>query len=322
MHQTVLLIDDSKPIHQLIKTHLEDEPLTVHSAYDGPSGLALAASLKPDLILLDVDMPGMNGYDVCRLLKIDPATAESRVVFLTASGSIDEKICGLDLQAVDYITKPFDPTELRARIRSALRKGPQVYQTVLMVDDFKPIHQLVKTHLAEEPLVIHSAYDGPSGLATATSLHPDLILLDVDMPGMNGFDVCRLLKANRSTADIRIIFLTAASSIDDKVCGLELQAVDYITKPFDPEELRARVRAAFRTKLLLGLLPKSEAQANADLRDQGTGVRSLNARMSIAQLTLARAANPWNRRPPVPTGSVTQSVVVSTRSQEQPASAH
>ena len=136
-------------------------------------------------------------------------------------------------------------------------------QTVLIVDDSAPLHALVKVHLGDDAVLIHSAYDGSTALIAAASLRPDLILLDVDMPDMNGFEVCRCLKANAATADIPVIFLAAGTSADEKVCGLNLQAVDYITKPFDPAELCARVRSALRTKRLLDLLPKPLAGRSA-----------------------------------------------------------
>jgi putative two-component system response regulator len=140
-------------------------------------------------------------------------------------------------------------------------------QTVMIVDDSRPLHALVKVHLGEEDFVYHSAYNGSSALNLVTSVKPDLILLDVDMPDMNGFDVCRFLKVDPITAQIPIIFLTASTSADEKACGLSLQANDYVTKPFDPEGLLARVRAALRTKRLLDLLPPSNiATAGVTLR--------------------------------------------------------
>ena len=119
----ILIIDDSAAIQRLVHAHLEDVFPNVSSASDGVTGLALAATLNPDLILLDLDLPDMNGFDVCRFLKANPSTASIPIVFLSASNSIDAKVCGLDLHAADYITKPFDGAELCARVRMALRAG-------------------------------------------------------------------------------------------------------------------------------------------------------------------------------------------------------
>lgn len=123
MQRKVLVIDDSVAIHQLVKVHLEEESLDVHSMYDGASGLRTAAALKPNLILLDLDLPDMNGFDVCRFLKAGRETAEIPIIFVSGSDSIDAKVCGLDLLAADFVTKPFVAVELCARVRAALRIG-------------------------------------------------------------------------------------------------------------------------------------------------------------------------------------------------------
>lgn len=126
--------------------------------------------------------------------------------------------------------------------------------SVLVVDDSTDIHELVQVGLLDEPVDLHSSFNGTEGLEMARRLAPDLILLDVDMPKPDGFEVCRHLKADPMMMGIPVIFLTGASSTEEKIRGLELGAIDYVTKPFDPAELRARVAAALRTKRLLDLL--------------------------------------------------------------------
>lgn len=122
-------------------------------------------------------------------------------------------------------------------------------QQILVIDDSEKVHPLVRVILAKEKADIHSATEPKYGLVLAASLRPDLILLDVDMPGMNGFEACRQLKLNPSTANIPVIFLTSLSAVNQKVQGFSLGAVDYVTKPFNREELLARVRASLRTQL-------------------------------------------------------------------------
>src|SRR5271154_5347795 len=121
MNQQILLIDDDKKIHALVRALLADEPVEIQSALDPEYGLTLAASLRPDLILLDVEMPGIDGYEVCRRLKVDPDLFNIPVIFLTALSTVEEKIRGLELGAIDYVTKPFNPSELLARVRASLR---------------------------------------------------------------------------------------------------------------------------------------------------------------------------------------------------------
>jgi two-component system, cell cycle response regulator len=127
-------------------------------------------------------------------------------------------------------------------------------QRILVVDDSADIHRLLAARLKSEGVELLSAYDGEAALRAVGNSRPDLILLDVDLGSTSGFDICRLLKSQESTLDIPIIFLTAATDLNAKVRGFELGAVDYVTKPFEPTELRARVRAALRTKTLLDLL--------------------------------------------------------------------
>lgn len=121
MNQQILLIDDSKQIHSLVAGLLQNEPCDLHFAANGEQGMTLADSIRPDLILLDVEMPETDGYATCRLLRLDPNLFNIPVVFLTSHCTTEEKVHGLQLGAVDYIAKPFNPAELLARVRAALR---------------------------------------------------------------------------------------------------------------------------------------------------------------------------------------------------------
>src|SRR5262245_3451328 len=115
MSQKVLAIDDSQEIHQLLGVRLRGEGVTLHHALDGEQGLKMARELQPDLILLDIDMPDHTGFEVCQKLKSDPQTECLQVIFLTAADQVFAKVQGFDLGAIDYITKPFESAELRAR---------------------------------------------------------------------------------------------------------------------------------------------------------------------------------------------------------------
>ena len=125
---------------------------------------------------------------------------------------------------------------------------------VLMIDDSPDALAVAEARLTKEHLDIVCADGGISGLEAAHREKPDLILLDVDMPDMSGFEVCRALKADAELCMIPVLFLSSVITPEDKVQGLDLGAVDYVAKPFDAFELRARVRAALRTKHLQDLL--------------------------------------------------------------------
>jgi diguanylate cyclase (GGDEF)-like protein len=119
--QKVLVIDHTPAIEPLVRRHLEGEPLAIHFATTAEDGLQLARRLGPDLVLLDLDLPDADGFEVLRQLKSDPATLAAAVVLLASPGPAALRLRGLDLGAFDYINKPFDPAELRARVRAGLR---------------------------------------------------------------------------------------------------------------------------------------------------------------------------------------------------------
>lgn len=114
---------------------------------------------------------------------------------------------------------------------------------ILVVDDEKKIVEIVRAYLEREGFKVTSAYDGKTALGLARRQHPDLIVLDLMLPEMSGFDVCRAL---RKESDVPIIMLTARDETTDKIVGLELGADDYVTKPFDPKELVSRIKAVLR----------------------------------------------------------------------------
>jgi diguanylate cyclase (GGDEF)-like protein len=125
---------------------------------------------------------------------------------------------------------------------------------VLIVDDSPEALLIAEARLAKESLTILCASGGRAGMETARREKPDLILLDIDMPDISGIEVCKQIKSDADLCMIPVIFLSGAGSAEDKVRGLDVGAVDYISKPFDAFELRARVRAALRTKHLQDLL--------------------------------------------------------------------
>jgi diguanylate cyclase (GGDEF)-like protein len=118
---TVLAIDDSELIHRLLKTRLQGERLELHNATSSADGLKKAIALNPDVILLDIAMDGMNGFELLEKLKEDPRTRNIAVIFISATSEAMDRVKGLDMGAIDFISKPFDAFELKARVRSALR---------------------------------------------------------------------------------------------------------------------------------------------------------------------------------------------------------
>ena len=118
----VLVVDDEAPIRLLCRVNLEAEKMEVLEAGDGPTGLAMARKEHPDVILLDVMMPGLDGWRVAEELLEDPATSSIPIVFLTARAELRDRARGLDLGGLDYVTKPFNPVELAPLIRDLIAR--------------------------------------------------------------------------------------------------------------------------------------------------------------------------------------------------------
>src|SRR5579862_8050895 len=120
---TVVVIDDEKDLIELVRYNLEKEGFDVIGAMNGEAGLEIARQHRPNLILLDLMLPGMDGLEVCRRIRSDNATVRIPVIILTAKADEPDRIVGLELGADDYITKPFSPRELAARVKAVLRRA-------------------------------------------------------------------------------------------------------------------------------------------------------------------------------------------------------
>ncbi len=123
MSATVLVVDDEKDLIELVRYHLEKDGLTCLEARDGETALQVAKERTPDLMVLDLMLPGVDGLEVCRKIRRDPKTASIAIVMLTAKAEEVDRIVGLEMGADDYMVKPFSPRELVARVKAVLRRG-------------------------------------------------------------------------------------------------------------------------------------------------------------------------------------------------------
>jgi DNA-binding response OmpR family regulator len=128
----ILLVEDERDILELVTHYLEKEGYRVRSAADGPTGLSVARAERPDLIVLDLMLPGMDGLELCRKLRADPVSGGVPIIMLTAKAEETDRVVGLELGADDYLTKPFSPKELVARVKALLRRAER------REDDGKP----------------------------------------------------------------------------------------------------------------------------------------------------------------------------------------
>ncbi|CDM24002.1 diguanylate cyclase/phosphodiesterase [Castellaniella defragrans 65Phen] len=278
----LLIVDDaSVNLHTLVGMFRDE--YAISAATSGGKALELARrEPRPDLILLDIQMPDMDGYEVLAALKQDAATADIPVIFVTALAEAADAARGLLMGAADYVTKPINPELFRVRVRNQLelrryRRMPAAFDlalqaagaplpTLLVVDDVpENIHELLAALRDEFRILV--AGDGARALEIVQGpAPPDLVLLDVVMPGMDGYEVCRRIKSTPAGQRIPVMFVTVIDDTRDKVRGFALGAADYVTKPFDIEEVRARVRAHLELARLRRFLEDLVAQRTALLR--------------------------------------------------------
>jgi PAS domain S-box-containing protein len=225
----ILVIDDDEATRSLIRFLLEEEGYDVITAQNGPEALPLARKERPNLITLDILMPKMDGFDILERLKDNPATAEIPVCIVSI---IEDKVKGYRLGAIDYITKPFEAEQLTEAIRSVLDPAPsEADLTILVVEDDPHILELIELALAGEAYRLITASDGVSALERLRRDQPQLVLLDIMLPKLDGYEFIRQAKANGRTQDIPILVLSVRSLEEDINRALRLGAEKYLIKP-------------------------------------------------------------------------------------------
>ncbi|MDR3411279.1 MAG: EAL domain-containing protein [Formivibrio sp.] len=287
----ILIVDDAhENLHTLMNILRDD--FAISAATSGKKALELAqCAPQPDLILLDIKMADMDGFSVLAHLKANPVTADIPVIFVTALSDATDEANGLRLGVNDYITKPVHPELLRQRIRTQLelqryRRNPLMLDihehvdparppTLLVVDDLpENIHELLEALKNDYRIMV--ARNGAKALELIQgATPPDLVLLDIVMPQMNGYEVCRNIKATPRGNRIPVIFITVVDATQDKVHGFNVGAADYITKPFDIDEVRARVRTHLELARLRHFLEQQVAQRTALLEQSEEKYRIL-----------------------------------------------
>ncbi len=157
---------------------------------------------------------------------------------------------------------------------------------VLVVDDEESIIDFIKLGLRYEGFQVESAADGEQGVVAAQRINPDVVILDVMMPGIDGLEVCRRLRANPTTSEIPVLMLTAKDEVGDRILGLQTGADDYLTKPFDFYELLERIRAILRRQKRSGTLQVADGETNGQVLQFG------DLRMNTTTREVTRSGRP------------------------------
>lgn len=275
MTALILVVDDRPTNVLLLETKLSNEYYDVVTARDGFEALQLTKQRNPDLVLLDVMMPGIDGFEVCRRLKSDPEVAHIPVVMVTALSSKSDRLRGLEVGADDFLTKPFNDIVFFARTKSLIRikllldelrlrdqtaaqiGGADLTQNmftanvsgsrVLVVDDNTQQSRGVVEKLSEL-YTVELALDADTANERMKRDGYDVVIISTEMASSEGLRLASLLKSREESRHIPIIIMVNESRTQTMLKALELGINDYLLLPLDLNEMMARVRTQIRRK--------------------------------------------------------------------------
>jgi len=256
----ILIVEDDQKIALALQVRLKANRYAVSVASDAIVGASLGRTVKPDLILLDISMPGGDGFQLAETFHKMLETNGTPIIFITASKSPELLQKVMDLGAVGLFEKPFDTEKLLYSIerelnrtdslaarKSAASAGPkqdhQEPKQVLIIEDDQNLAMALALRLKAAGYGTTTAYDALTGLNAAVSNPPALVLLDISMPAGNGFSVAEQIQTLIPTPT-PIIFLTASKKPDFRERAKKLGAAGYFEKPYEAEELFGAIRQA------------------------------------------------------------------------------
>lgn len=314
MSARILVVDDVDVNVRLLEAKLTIEYYDVLSCNDGATALTMAAEHRPDLILLDVMMPGMDGFETCRRLKAQAETRHIPVVLVTALDGRQDRIRGLEAGADDFLTKPIDDVILFARVKSltrlkhvmdelrereesgrrlgvdsdkAARLRSEGGRVLIVDDDIRQAEKMAAELSGEHRVTIES---DPEAALVAAKGALDLIIVNVAAAGFDGLRIV----AQAKSGDARrapILAVVEPAERPRMVKALELGAVDILPRPIDTEELSARVRTQIRRKRYTDFLrQKLDSSMEMAVTDALTGLHNRRYMTSQLQALVGRAA--------------------------------
>ena len=272
MTARILVVDDIEANVRLLEAKLSAEYYDVSVAYDGKAALEKAAAELPDIILLDVMMPELDGFEVCRRLKADPVTRHIPVVLVTALDGRRDRLAGLDAGADDFLTKPIDDVTLMARVRSltrlklvidelrqreasgrrmgviegvGARLGAAGGRIVVADDQERQAKRIADELSIEHRPVIET---DPEKAVIAVRARADLLIVNIGATTFDGLRLAAQIRSDEATRHTPILAVVEPSERARVVKALELGVNDLLARPIDPEEVAARVRTLIRHK--------------------------------------------------------------------------
>jgi two-component system cell cycle response regulator len=310
MSARILVVDDIPANVRLLEAKLAAEYFEVITASSGQQALDIIAKQAPDIVLLDVMMPEMDGFEVCRRIRANPATRFLPVVMVTALSDQSDRVRGLEAGADDFLTKPVNDLALFARVRSLVRLKMMMDEwrmreqtsgqfdilsadeptgdddrnaRILLVESFAPTAQRVQNILDadQDSVVVAETLQAATELATTERF--DLVISDIQVGGEDGLRFCSHLRSQEETRQTPILLVVDEYDMPRLVKGLDIGVSDYLMKPIDPNELLARVRIQVRRRRFQDRLRANyERSLSMALTDSLTGL--YNRRYALRHL--------------------------------------
>lgn len=301
MSARVLVVDDILPNVKLLEAKLSCEYYDVITATSGAEALEQVEQGKPDIVLLDVMMPGMDGFEVCSRIKANPDWAHIPVVMVTALTDVEDKIRGLEAGADDFLSKPINDTALMARVRSlarlkmaldewrirenaanqfgvvsekvSLMNEPVEGARVLLVEDKEYEKNKVVEALTADLNIVMSAETGMQAMEMVSNQDFDVLMVSLNLEEEDGLRLCSHLRSNERSRSLPIVMISHENDMDRVAHGLEMGAHDYVVRPIEKSELLARVRTQIRRKRFQERLRSTyEISLSMALTDSLTGL--------------------------------------------------
>lgn len=295
----ILVIDDSITAQKVLKIIFTDAGYDVIQAFDGESGIALAQQHNPVLIIMDVIMPGMSGFQATRMMRKDPEIANIPIMIVSGNKQAGDKFWLSSIGADLYLSKPFTREEILSGLDKLLYSDvakkttkpsetpneviepDQTYKEkslvignelqILVVDDSKTVQYKMKKILIQRGYDVLQAYDAKSGIIMAKKNKPALIIMDVVMPGANGFQATSYIRKDPDIADIPIIIISGNQKACEQFLATKLGANDFLTKPFSRSDIFSVIEKTLPVESrgnYLGIDTIVEADTNAEFEEK------------------------------------------------------